>query len=87
MKEEQIITFLKDKGLLITDKRDWIIRNICQVEIITDIEEFWIKLRLIRPVSWATIYSTLRLMYQHGLLLRHVRGYKMISYELAHLEE
>jgi len=80
--ETDIIEVMKNQGLMITEQRMWIIEAVCQARVIADIEAFWLDLRAIRPISWATIYNTLRILTECGILQKESRGSRFISYRL-----
>ncbi len=85
--EADIIEALKERGLVMTEKRIWIVKAICQAGFIPDVETFWLELRETRPVSWSTIHSTLRLMTLCGILQRESEGHRLISYLLVDTEK
>lgn len=81
--EANIIQVLKDHGLIITEKRLLIVKAVCKIGLITDVETFWLELREAHPVSWATVHSTLRLMTQYGFLQKENYGTRLVSYQLS----
>lgn len=85
--EADIIKVMKNQGLVITEKRIWIIEAICQVGFVADVETFWLNLRAIRPVSWATTHQTLRLMTECGILRKKRRGHRLLSYHLVAIQD
>lgn len=81
--EENIIATMHKRGLKVSKKRIWIVEAICRVKFILDVEEFWISLRSVRPVSWATTYSTLRVLSEHGIIEKVNKGSKAVTYRLV----
>lgn len=77
-----IIKAMKNQGLVVTEQRMCIIEAVCRIRFIADVEVFWLDLRASRPVSWATIYNTLRVLTECGILQRERRGRRFISYRL-----
>lgn len=80
--KEEIIETMKNRGCIITDRQKWIVEAVCQVEVIDSIDDFWIKLRENRSVSWSTVRTTFRFMTLCGILRRESRGNRSVSYRL-----
>ncbi|MFZ4863938.1 hypothetical protein ACL9RF_17330 [Sphingobacterium sp. Mn56C] len=80
--EDIIIDTLRERSIKISSKRAWIVHEICAIQTIHDIELFWISLRQKQPVSWATVHSTLRLLYRNGFLQKTPIGSRSFSYHL-----
>lgn len=85
--EDIIIDTLRQRSIKISDKRAWIVQEVCTTKIIRDIECFWIQLRNKRPVSWATIHSTLRLLNENGFLHKTQIGQRAVAYQLISDQE
>lgn len=80
--QNQIISRMIDKGIKVSKKRIWIVEEVYQVKFITNVEEFWMHLRSIRPVSWATTYNTLRILSEYGIIEKINKDSKAIAYRL-----
>lgn len=65
---EILIATLQDSGYRLTAQRMYIIAHLWEPTIITNIDEIYIKLRLKKRISWATVYSTIKLLYDLGWL-------------------
>lgn len=85
--ETEILEILQKQGVMMSEKRVWIVEAICEAGFIKDVEDFWLDLRATRPISWSTLHSTLRLMSMYGILERENRGSKSISYRLIPLRD
>ncbi|WDF70722.1 transcriptional repressor [Sphingobacterium oryzagri] len=77
---ERIISAMQEKGIIISQKRIWIVEAICRAGNVCDVEEFWLSLRKRHPISWATTYNTLRVLHDYGILEKEVSGSKSIAY-------
>lgn len=72
-----------EKGIRLSKKRMWIVQEVYQVGFIENVEEFWIHLRAIRQVSWATTYNTLRILSEYGIIEKINIDSKSIAYRLV----
>jgi Fe2+ or Zn2+ uptake regulation protein len=82
--DADIIRFMKKQGLRITESRIRIIEAICRSGgFISNVETLWFDLRATQPISRATIYNTVRLMSQFGILQGECRENGLISYRFA----
>jgi|GEM_PF-2053199 len=82
--EAEILRILKKLGIRITKSRIQVVTAICQTGgFIPNVETFWLELRAISPISRATVYNTVRLMAQFGILQAEYREYRFISYRFV----
>jgi len=85
--EDIILDTLRQRSIKISSKRAWIVQEVCAMKTIKDIECFWLVLRSKRQVSWATIYSTLRLLNENGFLHKTNVGQRAVAYNLIAVDE
>lgn len=80
--EKDILARMREKGLKISQKRIWIVEAVCDAKCIRDVGAFWMHLRSVKPVSWATTYSTLRVLSEYGIIEKTNLDGKSIVYRV-----
>lgn len=85
MAENRILQFMKDRGVIISRQRAWIIGAICHTPVIPDVDQFWINLRRSKPVSWATTHSTFRVLNEMGVVEKIRRNQRKVGYTLREM--
>lgn len=68
LKSEKMYDALMKHGYVISAQRRILIEALCEQQSIYDIEAFWIKLRIKHGISWATVYTNIRLLANIGLV-------------------
>lgn len=82
--QTDIIRVLEKRGFRITESRMRVIRAICLAGgFIANVEIFWLGLRAVQPISRATVYNTVRLMVQSGILQGEYQEHRFTSYRFA----
>ncbi|WP_437917987.1 transcriptional repressor [Sphingobacterium sp. LRF_L2] len=82
MCKEQVIELMREKGITISENRIVIVEEVCRMRAIMDVEKFWLDLRAVHKISWATTYNVLRVMSEYGILKRTKREGRAVSYYL-----
>lgn len=67
---EKIYQILMNKGYMISTQRKILIEALCEQQKIENIEAFWMGLRIRHGISWATVYSNMRLFIGMGLVMK-----------------
>lgn len=65
---DAVIQSLAKEGYMLTQRRMQIIDYLWDKTEINDIEALWLEIRSSEPVSWATMYTTVKLLYKLGWL-------------------
>lgn len=78
--EEQIINELKARGYILSGKRLIIIQELCRRNRIDSAEDFWLSIREQHGISWATVYTNLRLLVKTGLMEKEAGPRKTSGY-------
>lgn len=73
---EKIYKTLINRGYIISSQRKVLIEALCEQRKIKNIEAFWMDLRLSHGISWATVYSNMRLLIEIGLVMKE--GHKHV---------
>jgi len=68
LKSEKMYSALMNRGYVISAQRRILIEALCEQRRVYDIEAFWMKLRLQHGISWATVYTNIRLLVEIGLV-------------------
>lgn len=68
LKSEKMYNALLKRGHVISAQRRILIEALCEQQSINDIEAFWMKLRIQHGISWATVYTNIRLLANIGLV-------------------
>lgn len=71
---EVLISSLISKGHKITPQRLHIIKHLWRKVIIDNIDDLYVEIRAIQHISWATLYSTIKLLHDLGWLERLGNG-------------
>lgn len=74
MNMEILITSLTSHGHRVTTQRVHIMKHLWQKNIISNIDDLYVELRTKQLVSWATVYSTIKLLCNLGWLQLHGAG-------------
>lgn len=82
MDKANLIKLLESKGIAVSSKREKLLELLCEMGEVADITEFWLRLRLLTPISWATTYNFLRIMAQNGMLEKTSQDARNIRYRL-----
>lgn len=67
---EKIFKMLAKRGHMISSQRKILIEALCEQKKIENIETFWMALRTRHGISWATVYSNMRLLINMGLVMK-----------------
>ena len=78
----KILNVLREKGIKISRQRAWIIAALCRHPVVPDVEQFWLKLRSSKRVSWATTHSTIRILADIGVLEKFTHSRRNAGYKL-----
>jgi len=65
---EVLISSLTSNGHKLTPQRLHIIKHLWRKVIIDNIDDLYVELRTIQHISWATLYSTIKLLHALGWL-------------------
>ena len=77
--------FMQRKGLKSTRQRDVILDAFLSMEHHSSTEELYLQLRQRDPnIGYATVYRTLKLLLDRGLVCRIVMGDGSVSYRASH---
>jgi Fe2+ or Zn2+ uptake regulation protein len=71
MNMEILIASLTSHGHRVTTQRVHIMKHLWQKNIISNIDDLYVEVRTKQLVSWATVYSTIKLLCQLGWLQLH----------------
>ncbi|MDR2284142.1 MAG: transcriptional repressor [Sphingobacterium sp.] len=63
---DQLSRSFEEQGYVLTAKRKSIVDYICAQEEIADIEEVWMTLREKEKISWATVYTSVKVLKRLG---------------------
>lgn len=80
---QQMVCLLKKKNIIITSKRNIVLKAISEKLVIEDVEDFWISLRSNTKISWATVHVFLGLLNDCGILERFKKGTKTTMFVVA----
>jgi|GEM_PF-916805 len=67
---EKIYSTLINRGYMISTQRKILIEALCEQQEISDMESFWMDLRQRHGISWATVYTNIRLLIHMGWVRR-----------------
>ena len=81
--KEQIFDYLIKHGYIISMQRRVLIDALCELKEISDIEDFWINLRMQHPISWATVYTNINLLMKAGWLKKDGRSINHSVYRIT----
>lgn len=81
--EDVIIAHLKEQGYSVGGRRMIIIQELCKRNRIENAEDFWLSLREEHGISWATVYTNLRLLVKMGIMEKAPGPHKAFSYQIV----
>jgi Fe2+ or Zn2+ uptake regulation protein len=79
---EKFNEVLRYKGLELTTKRSLIFEKLIEIESFKNADLLWIELKRDNKVSRATIYTTLHLLCEAGVLEKYYNNSNAASYRL-----
>jgi Fe2+ or Zn2+ uptake regulation protein len=84
--EDEMLRQLRQRGYQTGFRRMIIIQELCRLDRIESAEDFWLLLRAQHGISWATVYTNLRLLLNMGLREKEAGMKKSCAYRLVRLE-
>lgn len=84
--EDQIVSRLRQHGYQLGLRRMIIIQELCRLNRIESAEDFWLILREQHGISWATVYTNLRILVSIGLMEKEAGLKKSCAYRLIHAD-
>ena len=84
--EDEMLRQLRQQGYQTGFRRIIIIQELCRLDRIESAEDFWLLLRQQHGISWATVYTNLRLLLNMGLIEKEAGLKKSCAYRLVRLE-
>jgi Fe2+ or Zn2+ uptake regulation protein len=79
---------LKEHNIQLTRQRQEIITGMCSLRKVADAESLWMYLRHQRKVSVASVYSTLKILIQLGIVFKNsTDDTRKASYQMACLHD
>lgn len=82
--EDEMLRRLRLQGYQTGFRRIIIIQELCRLDRIESAEDFWLLLRQQHGISWATVYTNLRLLLNMGLIEKETGLKKSCAYRLVH---